>query len=431
MKKIKNKFIISVIIWAIWIIALWVFGSNLLNQEDRSSYVTLIDWDGVYSDTLNEHHLALDEPIKLDLWYIVKTWEGTSLALIEWGDWSVTRMWPNSMVQINELAMKKDLSEIQVSFELMQGKTWSNVISYLWDESYFKETFQDNEAAVRGTVFNLDLDKQYLYVQEHEVKITTADNSVITVPEKQPLSLSSFDFIKFAEFILKVKDRAWEDLNSKYDDQYLLKLQESLITSFTEDNLFQHFNKVLEESDFSAKITEMSEWEKNTLYDQLISDYQKVHSITSEQTDLFAQKMQIKEVLLQLAPQEEKESLVRSTLYDMDEVLKNKNFDDLQKIFPLLESQKDILTEMNVQLKDYINLDVIPEDLRKILKNNFFELKDFFWSNIELFNAESVKSNFGNITNGATDIMNQADSKVKDTLDDTKNAIENFIINNK
>jgi hypothetical protein len=103
-----------------------------------------------------------------------------------------------------------------------------------------------------------------------------------------------------------------------------------------------------------------------------------VHSITSEQTDLFAQKMQIKEVLLQLAPQEEKESLVRSTLYDMDEVLKNKNFDDLQKIFPLLESQKDILTEMNVQLKDYINLDVIPEDLRKILKNNFFELKDFF-----------------------------------------------------
>jgi uncharacterized protein YjbJ (UPF0337 family) len=42
-----------------------------------------------------------------------------------------------------------------------------------------------------------------------------------------------------------------------------------------------------------------------------------------------------------------------------------------------------------------------------------------------------VKSNFGNITNGATDIMNQADSKVKDTLDDTKNAIENFIINNK
>jgi hypothetical protein len=35
------------------------------------------------------------------------------------------------MVQINELAMKKDLSEIQVSFELMQGKTWSNVISYL------------------------------------------------------------------------------------------------------------------------------------------------------------------------------------------------------------------------------------------------------------------------------------------------------------
>jgi|TARA_Y100001960_G_C14128654_1_gene565804 hypothetical protein len=103
------------------------------------------------------------------------------------------------------------------------------------------------------------LDNEYLYVQEHEVKITTADNSVITVPEKQPLSLTSFDFIKFAEFILKVKDRAWEDLNSKYDEEYLLKLQESLITSFTEDNLFQHFNEVLKESDFATKINEMSE----------------------------------------------------------------------------------------------------------------------------------------------------------------------------
>lgn len=431
MKKIKNKFIISVILWVIWIIALWVFWSNLLNQEDRSSYVTLIEGSGVYSDTLNEYNLDLDQPIKLDLWYIVKTWEWTSLALIEWWDGSVTRMWPNSMVQINELAMKKDLSEIQVSFELMQWKTWSNVISYLWDESYFKETFQDNEAAVRGTVFNLDLDNEYLYVQEHEVKITTADNSVITVPEKQPLSLTSFDFIKFAEFILKVKDRAWEDLNSKYDEEYLLKLQESLITSFTEDNLFQHFNEVLKESDFATKINEMSEWERNTLYDQILSDYQKVHSITSEQTDLFAQKMQIKEVLLQLAPEKEKEPLVRSTLYDMEEVVNNKNFDDLQKIFPLLESQKEVLTNMNIELQDYINLDIVPEDLRNILKNNFYELKDLFWPGIELFNPDTVKTNLGNITNGANDIVNQADSKVKNTLDDAKSTIENFIINNK
>jgi hypothetical protein len=114
------------------------------------------------------------------------------------------------------------------------------------------------------------------------------------------------------------------------------------------------------------------------LYDQILSDYQKVHSITSEQTDLFAQKMQIKEVLLQLAPEKEKEPLVRSTLYDMEEVVNNKNFDDLQKIFPLLESQKEVLTNMNIELQDYINLDIVPEDLRNILKNNFYELKDLF-----------------------------------------------------
>jgi|TARA_Y100001960_G_C14124094_1_gene563595 hypothetical protein len=42
-----------------------------------------------------------------------------------------------------------------------------------------------------------------------------------------------------------------------------------------------------------------------------------------------------------------------------------------------------------------------------------------------------VKTNLGNITNGANDILNQADSKVKNTLDDAKSTIENFIINNK
>ena len=93
-------------------------------------------------------------------------------------------------------------------------------MSFLGTDSYFKESFWDTVAAVRGTIFDLNLDNNYLYVHSHEVSLASADWKEVIVPENKPLDLLSFDFIKLEKFIKDFKDKAWQDLNTKFDEEY-------------------------------------------------------------------------------------------------------------------------------------------------------------------------------------------------------------------
>ena len=43
----------------------------------------------------------------------------------------------------------------------------------------------DTEAAVRWTIFNLDLTKEYLYVVDHSVKLTNSEWEEYIVNEKE------------------------------------------------------------------------------------------------------------------------------------------------------------------------------------------------------------------------------------------------------
>lgn len=65
-----------------------------------------------------------------------------SLALIEWGDGSLTRLGENTKISIEENQVSRDYTKINISFELIAGKTWSNVVSFLGEESSFTQTFQ-------------------------------------------------------------------------------------------------------------------------------------------------------------------------------------------------------------------------------------------------------------------------------------------------
>ncbi len=186
MFKIKNKFIIFFIFIFLWIVLTSIITAFLNKKNNTDSYVVLIKW----SATLNSELLKVDSKEKLSIWDTVRTiWEN-ALAVLEWWDGSVTRIWWNSSVKVEELYVSSDIWTINIGFKLLSWKSWSNVVSFLWEDSYFKEYFRDSEAAARGTVFSLDLNNNYLQVIDHRVTINTLEKSVI-IDENKPFNINT------------------------------------------------------------------------------------------------------------------------------------------------------------------------------------------------------------------------------------------------
>lgn len=101
-----------------------------------------------------------------------------SQATIFWPDGSVTRLGEKSSIKIYEMKAKSISEDIQIDFSLEQGKSWSNVIRYLYDASYFHERFNNETAlaTVRGTVFEINLDNQYVHTVDHSILVEDLKN---------------------------------------------------------------------------------------------------------------------------------------------------------------------------------------------------------------------------------------------------------------
>ena len=96
-----------------------------------------------------------------------------SRATIFWADGSVTRMAEKTSITITSLQVSNDLSSVQIRFETTQGKTWSNVIRSLLPDSFFEQTYDNGTyvATVRGTVFEVNLDRDYARAVHHGISI--------------------------------------------------------------------------------------------------------------------------------------------------------------------------------------------------------------------------------------------------------------------
>lgn len=70
-----------------------------------------------------------------------------SAATIFWPDGSITRLAEKSSISIDEIRVRKDLSQIRIRFKLQSGKTWSDIIRFLTEGSYFTETYGDTNYA--------------------------------------------------------------------------------------------------------------------------------------------------------------------------------------------------------------------------------------------------------------------------------------------
>lgn len=341
MQKNKNKFIYFIIILIVIIIWIWISISLFFKSVDRNSYLELVSWEWL----LNDKVLQIWKKEKLSKEDIIETKTKDSLAIIEWWDWSITRLWWNTKVKIENQFVAKNKDQVNILFRLFSGKTWSNVVTYLWEDSYFNQTYSDTEIAVRGTVYVVDADNDYLQVESHKVELTNKQFGKKEVTENKQLKLSNFEFISLDDFIKFFKDKWFFELNQKLDKEYLLKLSLE-VEKRVKDFVY-----------FAGKnIDNLTKEQREKLYKTILSSYQDLNFVSLENSEkLFNLKIALKEKLIDLAPDTEKPSLLSTFSYDLKDIFKNKNFWNFEKI-------TDILKE-NQKYLDYNNFTKMLENL--------------------------------------------------------------------
>ena len=341
MQKNKNKFIYFIIILIVIIIWIWISISLFFKSVDRNSYLELVSWEWL----LNDKVLQIWKKEKLSKEDIIETKTKDSLAIIEWWDWSITRLWWNTKVKIENQFVAKNKDQVNILFRLFSGKTWSNVVTYLWEDSYFNQTYSDTEIAVRGTVYVVDADNDYLQVESHKVELTNKQFGKKEVTENKQLKLSNFEFISLDDFIKFFKEKWFFELNQKLDKEYLLRL------SLEVEKRVKDFVYIA-----GKNIDNLTKEQREKLYKTILSSYQDLNFVSLENSEkLFNLKIALKEKLIDLAPDTEKPSLLSTFSYDLKDIFKNKNFWNFEKI-------TDILKE-NQKYLDYNNFTKMLENL--------------------------------------------------------------------
>ena len=402
MKKIKNKFILVIILFIVSILAVESYKTFILWWADRNSYVILIDWEA----TLNNFNLEKDKKELLKSTDEIKTiWE-KSLAMVKWWDWSITRIWGNSFLKIDESEIEQDLLNIKISFRLEEWKTWSDVISFIWEDSYFHQTFADTTAAVRGTTFEVNLDKDYVYVHKHEVKLTkeTWEKQIIT--ENKPFDLKYFSFFKdLNKFVSTIKDNAWQSLNIKLDKEFYKTLLKTL------DEVGDLKVEIIDD------VTSLTVEKKQELYNKALIEYQKLNFVKTNDTLNYSKKLELKKSLITLSWEGDKQNLIITTLYDLKDLASNKQIIELKEVIWILWDNKDILPNLDINLSDYIDLNIlenikIPEGLKDQFINDFDKIKNTL--------------NLGDMDLGDNNIVNWIKDWAQKSIDDITNTIGDF-----
>nr|MDD3720254.1 FecR domain-containing protein [Candidatus Gracilibacteria bacterium] len=412
MKKFKNKFIFAILFLIILIIGMESY--SFYNKNDTNSYVSLVNGTGY----INNNLLVLNKNKIVKEGDVIKTVGVDSIAIIEWGDKSITRLGGDSEIKVNENYVSTDLTKLRISFNLTNGKTWTKLISLFGKDSYFKQYIDNVEAGVRGTVFEVNKEKDYVYVQDHEISlINNKTGKEVILSKDQPLSLSTFNLIDLQKFLNSLKDKAWEDLNMQLDNELILKLKAS-IESLNNNNpinsilgLFSNkydiLNSINSGGDINTikdKLSKLNETDKRKVFDNLYGIYQQINFLSPQDKD-YNKKLYYKEILLQTSyDNKNTEGLVKNTLFDINDMISSNNLSNLNESIKVLIDNKNIVKNLNLDFNNYVNLSLVPDGLKDSLINGLAPLKDIFNINLDI---DSIKS-----------LEESARGKINDFLDE-------------
>lgn len=417
MKKLKNKFILWVIFLIVFIISFQAYKAYSNNQRDTHSYVSVIEGNV----KLNEMLLPLSERAFLQVGDIISV-SSKSMALIEWGDGSLTRLWENTKITVEENTISRDYTKIQISFDLIAGKTWSNVVNLFTKDSYFKQSFQGMEAGVRGTIFDVDLNADFLNVSSHQVQLTDIGWNTILVEEGKPIRLSTLTLIEIQEFLKNIQDVAWKNLNESYDEAYFEKLKKQIETTFYQSpgilvlldfispkyRIIHELNTASNYDTIETLLIKIPQKKKETLYDSIFARYQKLNFVKAKDVEFYKRKIFYKKALIYLSSDtSEKQQLLQTSAYDLQNILNTQAQQWLEETLDLLLEYKDLMPQINTSFLE-TSFSLIPEDMLWWLQDDFEAVEALFHTNFDATQWKNI--NFQSI-------KESAEQSIQDALD--------------
>ncbi len=423
MKKPKNKFILVVISIIVFIIFSQVFIAFSNSSTDTNTYFTLVKgkW------TLNEDFLELDQ------YYVVVPgdkirviWD-SSLGVVEWWDGSLTRLGGNTKISIDQNQVSRDYSTINISFQLIAGKTWSHIVSFIGKDSSFTQNFEWIEAWVRGTIFDVDLDKDYIHISDHQVELTLESGEEITVWEGRALNLSKFSLIELEEFLKDIQDTAWVDLNKKFDQEYLNTLKRSLQKSLQDSNplgyvlpYFSQKHQLLEalatRDDYSEAqiiIDEIPSGKRAEIRTAVLSKYQNINFVSAGDYEFYKRKVFYKKALIALGEEQDTEILVRSSVYDLQDMIQLGDIGAARETMSFLSDHKDILPNIDSSFL-WSEFEKLPNKL----KGEFQDAISDFEGILDFQIPETPNINVWGLEQQAREGIQSIDKKIQDFVGD-------------
>lgn len=359
-----------------------------------------------------------DERKKLTVGDIVRTWL-ESIAVIEWWDGSITRLWSLSEIQVDQDTVTKDRSYINISFELFSGKSWSQVVSFLGNDSSFTQKFEGLEAGVRGTVFDIDLESWFIRASEHAVEILGPNSLRVIITPETPFDIVKQTFIDMDVFLRVFADAAWIDFNILSDTEYRQKLIQELEKN---SRAFNPFLKIMEwlfptyrilyeldtSADFQsveAQIQKINTRQRQWVFEAVSKRYQEYVIVWGDDQELYNRKLMYQQALVLLSDDKVfQASIMERTILDIDSLIESWNTEQLDRVLGFVNSYSELIPEIDTIVLERA-LELIPEELRLEFQRSFEMIEDIFWIRINtIWNLQP-----------------------QNILNDTSDAIENFL----
>jgi len=136
--------------------------------------------------------------------------------------------------------------------------------------------------------------------------------------------------------------------------------------------------KIKNNLDINKYISELNIEEKTELYNNLLEEYQSIHFANAKTPNLLTKKLELKEILILTASNENKEYLVQSTLYDIKEVFQTNNALQFQKLLDIFIENKNILNKLNIDLTEILSFKNISDEFNLVIHTKLNLIKEAF-----------------------------------------------------
>lgn len=338
---------------------------------------------------------------------------GGSAATVFWTDGSVTRLAENTIVNVSELLNNKDTASTKVDFSLVEGKTWSRVYRYLSDDSYFHQRFDEGRklAAVRGTAFEINVDKGYLRTASHAVDVTDpAGKLLATVPEGAVVRVRDLQSL-----INSALDTAWEDINKTEDAKLAIEMaKQAQAEMSTRMAALKDLPVTVAFSGGNLSVAlapEYAEKAKNgqIAYEELLKVYEASAAL-SENPGNVQSKEALRDAILAAAPESEKPKL--ATLFARHEI-----YDSWMSL-----SSEEQLLRTRQKLSEYIRAGADKEALKGLESSLPSEKIELFNSTMDALKKKGLKelSDPNLFMSDTKSLFDSATNGVKSVLDDVQ-----------